>query len=299
MEKKLIECVPNISEGRRKDIIEQCVDQVRNNKDLKLIDYSSDPDHNRTVVTLVGPIDSVIDGVFNLTKKAIELIDLNQQKGTHPRMGAIDVIPFIPLINTTMEECIIASEKLGKMISEQLNLPVYLYANSAKSDQRKSLPNIRKGEFEGFDEKINDPSWKPDFGEALKHKTAGAVAVGAREFLVAFNVYLNTNDLNIAQEISKRIRESSGGHRFLQARGMFIEEKGLVQISMNILDFNKLPLYRVIELIRIEVKRYGLMIKESELIGLIPLGALTDTFAYYTQLPSLSIDQIIETKIWE
>jgi glutamate formiminotransferase / 5-formyltetrahydrofolate cyclo-ligase len=299
MEKKLIECVPNISEGKRKDIIELCVDQIRNNKDLKLIDYSSDPDHNRTVITLVGPIESVIEGVFNLTKKAIELIDLNDQKGTHPRMGAIDVIPFVPLVNTTMQECVEATEKLGKMIADQLDLPVYLYANSAKSEQRKALPNIRKGEFENFDEKIKDPVWKPDFGKAIKHKTAGVVAIGAREFLIAFNVYLNTDDLNVAQDISKRIRESSGGHRFLQARGMFIEEKGLAQISMNILDFNKLPLYRVIELINIEVKRYGLVIKESELIGLIPLEALMDTFAYYTQLPSLSTTQIIETKIWD
>ncbi len=296
---KMVECVPNISEGRNKEIIEQCVDEIRKIKELKLIDYSSDPDHNRTVITFVGPIEYVIKGVFNLADRAVNLIDLNKHKGTHPRMGAIDVIPIVPLGDTTMEECIKASEELGKMIGEKLKVPVFLYANSAKREQCRALPNIRKGEFENFDEKLSDPNWTPDFGPKTKHPTAGVVAVGAREFLIAFNIYLDTNDVAVANEISKRIRESSGGHRYLQARGMFIEEKGLAQVSMNILDFNKLPLYRVVELVKLEAKRYGVLIKESELIGLMPLGAALESLAYYIQLPSLKKEQIIETRLWE
>jgi glutamate formiminotransferase len=296
---KMVECVPNISEGRNKEIIEQCVDEIRKIKELKLIDYSSDPDHNRTVITFVGPIEYVIKGVFNLADRAVNLIDLNKHKGTHPRMGAIDVIPIVPLGDTTMEECIKASEGLGKMIGEKLKVPVFLYANSAKREQCRALPNIRKGEFENFDEKLSDPNWTPDFGPKTKHPTAGVVAVGAREFLIAFNIYLDTNDVAVANEISKRIRESSGGHRYLQARGMFIEEKGLAQVSMNILDFNKLPLYRVVELVKLEAKRYGVLIKESELIGLMPLGAALESLAYYIQLPSLKKEQIIETRLWE
>jgi len=299
MESKIVECVPNISEGRNKEIIEQCIDEIRKIKELKLIDYSSDPDHNRTVITFIGPIEYVIKGAFNLAKKASELIDLNNHKGTHPRMGAIDVIPLIPLSNTTMDDCIKASEELGRMIGEELNIPVFLYANSAKREYCRALPNIRKGEFEGLDDKLCLEEWKPDFGPSKKHPTAGATAVGAREFLIAFNVYLNTENVEIAKEISKKIRESNGGHRYLQARGMFIEEKGLAQVSMNILDFKKLPLYRVVELVKLEAKRYGVSIRETELIGLLPLAAALESLAYYTQLPSLTKDQIIETKLWE
>lgn len=296
---KIVECVPNISEGRDKDIIEQCIDEIRKINELKLIDYSSDLDHNRTVITFVGPINYVIKGAFNLANKAINLIDLNKHRGTHPRMGAIDVIPIVPLGDTTMEECVSASEKLGKLIGEELKVPVFLYANSAKREHCRALPSIRKGEFESFDEKLADPNWTPDFGPKTKHPTAGVVAVGAREFLIAFNIYLNTNDVNVANEISKKIRESSGGHKYLQARGMFIKERGLAQVSMNILNFNKLPLYRVVELVRLEAARYGVSIKETELVGLIPLQSALESLAYYIQLPLLSKEQVIETRLWE
>jgi glutamate formiminotransferase len=297
MEIKTIECVPNISEGRNLEIVEQCVDEIRNIPELKLIDYSSDPDHNRSVITFIGPIEKVIQGAFQLAKKAVELIDLNQQKGTHPRMGAVDVIPFVPLTNATMQDCIDASLFLGEKIGRELNLPVYLYANSAKSEDRKKLPSIRKGEFEGMTEKMKDPKWIPDFGPSTKHPTAGVVAIGGREFLVAFNIYLNTIDEQIAQNIAQSIRESSGGHRFLQAKGMLIQEKNMTQVSMNILDFQKLPLYRVIELVRTEAKRYGVSIIETELIGLIPVQAVLNSFAYYAQLPDLKQNQIIELKL--
>ncbi len=299
MKKHLIECVPNISNGTNPEIVEYCIDAIRENKDLKLIDYSSDADHNRSVITFVGESEAVVQGAYELARRALEKIDLNHHSGTHPRMGAIDVIPFVPLGETTIEECIKASEDLGKLIGEQLQLPVYLYALSAKQENRKKLPPIRKGQFEAFEEKIKLPEWQPDFGPANRHPTAGVVAVGAREFLIAFNIYLSTKDEEIAERIAKGLRESGGGHRFLQAKGMYIAEKDLTQVSMNILNFNKLPLYRVIELVRLEAKRFGVEIIETELIGLAPLQSIMDTAAYYMQLPALSTEQLVESKIWE
>jgi glutamate formiminotransferase len=294
---KLMECVPNISEGRNQEIIEACVDEIRNASGVKLVDYSSDPDHNRSVITFVGAPQAVIEAAFSLTKKASSLIDLNNHSGTHKRMGAVDVIPFIPLGDTTMEECIQSSEELGKRIGTELQIPVYLYANSAKRKHCKKLPTIRKGEFEGFDEKMKQSKWEPDFGPSQKHSSFGCVAVGAREFLIAFNVYLDTSDMEIATSIANSIRESGGGLQHLQAMGMYIEEKSMVQISMNNLHFKKLPLYRLIEVIRMEASRWGVSIRETELIGLIPLQAILDSFSYYTQLPSLGTDQIIDMKI--
>ncbi|MDD4028350.1 MAG: glutamate formimidoyltransferase [Caldisericia bacterium] len=294
---KLVECVPNISEGRNQEIIEACVNEVRNTAGVKLVDYSSDPDHNRSVITFVGTPQEVKEAAYALTKKAASLIDLTKHSGTHKRMGAVDVIPFIPLGETTMEECVQISEELGERIGSELGIPVYLYANSAKRKQCAKLPTIRKGEFEGFDEKIKQSKWEPDFGPTEKHPTFGCVAVGAREFLVAFNVYLDTTDMHVANSIANSIRESGGGLQHLQAMGMFIEEKSMVQISMNNLHFKKLPLYRLIEVIRMEASRWGVSIRETELIGLIPLQAILDSFSYYTQLPSLSADQIIDMKI--
>jgi len=299
MKKQIIECVPNISNGRDDKLIEYCIDPIKRNEGLKLIDLSSDADHNRTVITFVGEAENVLDGAFALTQRAMEKIDLNQHSGTHPRMGAIDVIPFVPLGETTIETCIQVSEALGKRIGEELLLPVYLYALSAKQENRKKLPSIRKGEFEGFKEKIILEEWKPDYGPTQRHPTAGVVAVGAREFLIAFNVYLQTAQESIAEKIAKNLRESSGGHRFLQAKGMYIAEKGLAQVSMNILDYNRLPLYRVIELVRIEAKRFGVGIVESELIGLSPFQAILDSASYYMQLPDLKPHHIVETKLWE
>lgn len=297
MNPKMVECVPNISEGRNNNIVQQCIQAIESVQGVKMVDFSSDPDHNRSVLTFIGPVEDVIEAAVRLTAKAIELINLQAHTGTHPRMGAVDVIPIIPLVNITMEECIQASERLASRIADQYSLPVYLYANSAKQENRKKLPSIRKGEFEAFDEKITDSAWQPDYGPSKKHPTAGVVAVGAREFLIAFNVYLDTTNEAIAETIAKSLRESSGGHRFLQAKGMFISEKNMAQVSMNILDFNKLPLYRVIEMVRLEARRYGVVIKETELIGLIPIQAVLSSFAYYAQLPTLGIQQVIEMKL--
>ncbi|MCE5223556.1 glutamate formimidoyltransferase [bacterium] len=297
MNPKIIECVPNISEGKNLEVVQKCIQAIESVKGVRMIDSSSDPDHNRSVLTFIGPVEEVLEAAYQLTVQALQLIDLRTHSGTHPRMGAVDVIPIIPLVNITMEECIQASEQLAKRVGNDLNLPVYLYANSAKSENRKKLPSIRKGEFEGFDKKIIEKEWTPDYGPTRKHTTAGVVAIGAREFLIAYNIYLDTTDEKIAESIARSIRESGGGHKYLQAKGMFISEKNMAQVSMNILDFNKLPLYRVIELVRLEAKRYGVTIKETELIGLIPIQAVLSSFAYYAQLPMLDSTQVIEMKL--
>ncbi len=296
---EIIECVPNISEGRRKEVVEEIVKNLRSTG-VKILDYSSDPDHNRSVITFVGDKETVKKGALQVARDAVRLIDLRKHHGTHPRMGAVDVIPFIPIKNTTMKDCIkISSKEVGKQIAEELRVPVYLYAESATTPERKKLPNIRKGEFEGFFEKIKEPEWAPDFGERVVHPTAGVTAVGAREFLIAYNINLATTDLKIAKKIARSIRESSGGLQYIQAKGMELKEKNCVQVSMNILNYKKAPLYRVFEIVKMEAARYGVNIIESELIGLMPMKAALDSLAFYLQFPKLSADQIVETKIYE
>lgn len=295
---EIIECVPNISEGRRKEVIEEVIKNLRSTG-VKILDYSSDPDHNRSVITFVGNRETVKKGALQVARDAVRLIDLTKHHGTHPRMGAVDVIPFIPIKNITMKDCIEISKEVGKQIAEELGVPVYLYAESATTQERKKLPNIRKGEFEGFFEKIKEPEWAPDFGERKVHPTAGVTAVGAREFLIAYNINLATTDLNIAKKIARSIRESSGGLQYIQAKGMELKDKGCVQVSMNILNYKKAPLYRVFEIVKMEAARYGVNILESELIGLMPMKAALDSLAFYMQFPKLSTDQIVETKIYE
>ncbi len=295
---EIIECVPNISEGRRKEVVEEIVKNLRSTG-VKILDYSSDPDHNRSVITFVGDKETVKKGALQVARDAVRLIDLRKHHGTHPRMGAVDVIPFIPIKNATMKDCIEISKEVGKQIAEELRVPVYLYAESATTPERKKLPNIRKGEFEGFFEKIKEPEWAPDFGERAVHPTAGVTAVGAREFLIAYNINLATTDLKIAKKIARSIRESSGGLQYIQAKGMELKEKNCVQVSMNILNYKKAPLYRVFEIVKMEAARYGVNIIESELIGLMPMKAALDSLAFYLQFPKLSTDQIVETKIYE
>jgi len=295
---EIVECVPNISEGRNKDVINSVVESLKLTG-AKVLDVSSDPDHNRTVITFVGDKEVVLKGAFAVAKSAVELIDLTKHKGTHPRMGAVDVIPFIPIKGVTMEDCVEISKMVGEKIGVELKVPVYLYAESSTREERRSLPNIRQGEFEGFFEKIKDPNWKPDFGPSEVHPTAGVTAVGAREFLIAYNIYLNTKDVNIAEKIAKSIRESSGGLRFIQAKGMYIEEKGMAQVSMNVLNYKKAPLYRVFEIVKMEAERYGVSVAESELVGLMPIRAALESLAFYLRFSKLTSDSIIETKMYE
>jgi glutamate formiminotransferase len=295
---KVIECVPNISEGRDTDKI-KTIAGVIERPGARLLDLSSDPNHNRTVITLAGEPQAVAEAAFDVAKAAIASIDLTHHHGEHPRMGAVDVIPFIPVGGVTMAECCEIAEQVGKRIGQELNVPVYLYAESATVPQRRTLPAIREGEFEGFAEKIKDPAWQPDFGPVERHPTAGCVAVGARNFLIAYNIDLDTSDVTIAKRIAKSMRESSGGLMNVQAKGLFLEDKQRAQVSMNILNFATTPLCRVFELVKMEAARYGVGIVNSELIGLAPAQAFMDVASYYLQLPGLSRDALVETRIYE
>jgi len=294
---KLIESVPNFSEGRREEVVRQIIEEAQKYERVKILDWSMDFDHNRSVVTLVGEPEEIENAIFDMVKKATELIDLRSHSGEHPRMGATDVIPFIPVMNTTMEECIELSKRVGERIGKELNIPVYLYEKSASSPDRENLANIRKGEFEGFFEKIKDPKWKPDFGPEQVHPSAGVVAVGAREYLIAFNVNLGTNDIKIADKIAKAVRHISGGFRYVKAIGIELKEKGIVQVSMNLTNYKKSPIFRVFETIKREAQRYGVPVLNSEIIGMIPLKAAIETMKWYLQLDDFDEERVIENKI--
>lgn len=290
---KIIESIPNISEGRRPDIVEKIVDEVRNTPGCILMDYSSDENHNRSVITYMGTPDAVYEASVKLVKRAEELIDLREHKGEHPRMGAVDVMPFVPLRNATMDDCIELSHRVGKAIAEETDIPVYLYEKSATVENRKNLAEIRKGGFEGMKEKILQDGWKPDYGERNVHKSAGVIAVGARKPLIAYNVQLNTADVEIAKKISKTIRESSGGLKCVKAIGIMLESKNTAQVSMNLTDYTVTPPHVVVEAIREEAKKYGVEITGTELIGLMPMRALTDAGAYYLQIEDFDSEKKI------
>jgi glutamate formiminotransferase len=294
---KLIESVPNFSEGRREEIVRQIIEEASKYPKVKVLDWSMDKDHNRSVVTLVGEPEQVLNALFDMTKKAAELIDLRYHKGEHPRMGATDVIPLVPLIGTTMQECVEWSKQLGRRIGEELGIPVYLYERSATRPERENLSEIRKGEFEGFFEKIKDPNWKPDFGPDRVHETAGVTAVGAREFLIAFNMNLGTNNIEIADKIAKAVRHISGGYRYVKAMGVELKEKGIVQVSMNLTNYKKSPIFRVFETIKREAARYGVPVVGSEIIGMVPLQAIVDTFAWYLQIDDFGTNRVIEERL--
>ncbi len=296
---KIIECVPNFSEGRDLQKIDQIVAPFRAKEGVKLLDYSNDEDHNRLVVTVVGEPEPLKAAVIEAVGVAVRLIDLNKHSGQHPRMGAVDVIPFIPIKNATMEECIELSKEVGAAVAEQYALPVFLYEKSASAPHRENLAAIRKGEFEGMAEKIHQPEWHPDFGPADRHATAGTVAIGARMPLVAFNINLSTNSMDIATKIAKNIRHINGGLRFVKAMGVELTERGIVQVSINMTDYTRTALYRAFELVRIEARRYGVSIVGSEIIGLVPMEALIDTASYYLGLENFSMQQVLESRIME
>ncbi len=296
---RIMECVPNFSEGRDLEKIDKIVSPFRAKEGVKLLDYSNDEDHNRLVVTVVGEPEALKEAVIEAIGIAVELIDLNNHKGQHPRMGAVDVVPFIPIRNCTMDDAIAISKEVGERVANAYHLPVFLYEKSATTSQRENLATIRKGEFEGMAEKIQQPEWKPDFGPAERHKTAGAVAIGARMPLVAYNVNLSTPDLQIATDIAKKIRFIGGGLRYCKAMGVELKERGITQVSINMTDYTRTALYRAFELVRIEARRYGVSIVGSEIIGLVPMEALIDTASYYLGLENFSIDQVLESRIME
>lgn len=291
----IIESIPNISEGRRQDVIEACVDQIRTTPGCTLLDYSSDPNHNRTVITYMGDMKGCEEASVKLAKKAAELIDLTKHEGEHPRMGAVDVMPFVPIKDVTMDECVELSKKVGERIAKEADIPVFLYEKSATAPHRANLASIRKGQFEGMAEKVKDPQWIPDFGGQRINPTAGVVAVGARPALVAYNINLSTSDLTIASNIAKIIRRSSGGLEAVKALGVMLEDRNIAQVSINMCDHNATPLYRVTELVKAEAARYGVHVIGTEVIGLCPMKALIDSAEYYLQIEQFDFNkQVIE-----
>jgi glutamate formiminotransferase len=297
--KKILECVPNFSEGRDLKKIEEIVEPFRGKDGVKLLDYQNDEDHNRSVVTAVGEPEALKAAVIESMGIAIKHIDMRSHQGQHPRMGAIDVVPFIPVKNVSVEEAVKISQATAKEAAAKYELPIFLYEQSASRPERQNLATIRKGQFEAMAEKLAQPEWKPDFGPAQIHPTAGVTAMGARMPLVAYNVNLDTNQLEIADLIAKKVRHISGGLRYCKGIGIELKDRGVVQVSMNMTDYTKTALYRVFELIRIEARRYGVNVVGSEVIGLVPMEALIDTAAYYLGLENFSMEQVLEYRIYE
>ena len=297
--KKIIECVPNFSEGRNLENIEKIVGPFRGKEGVKLLDYQKDDAHNRLVVTVVGEPNALKPAVIEAMSRAIDLIDMRTHLGQHPRMGATDVVPFIPLKNVSMEEAVEFSREVAKQAAKKLSLPIFLYEKSAARPERQNLAHIRKGQFEGMAEKIKRAEWKPDFGPRSIHPTAGVTAMGARMPLVAYNVNLGTSNVKIAEEIAKKVRHIGGGLRYCKGIGIELKDRGLVQVSLNMTDYTKTALYRAFELIKIEARRHGVNVVGSEIVGLVPMEALVDTAAYYLRLENFSSSQVLETRIWE
>lgn len=296
---KIMECVPNFSEGRDLGKIEKIIEPFRARQGVKLLDYSNDEDHNRLVVTVVGEPEALKAALLEAVGQAVALIDLNRHSGQHPRMGAVDVIPFIPIKGCAMDEAIALSKEVGEQIATLYQVPVFLYEKSATAPHRENLAAVRKGEFEGMAEKIKLAEWQPDFGPAERHPTAGTVAVGARMPLVAYNVNLGTADLNIASDIARKIRFIGGGLRYCKAMGVELKERGIVQVSINMTDYTRTALYRAFELVKIEARRYGVAVVGSEIIGLVPMEALIDTASFYLGLENFSMNQVLEARIME
>ncbi len=293
----LIECIPNFSEARRSEVIDQIVAAITSVPAVTLLDRHSDLDHNRTVLTYVGPPVDMEEATFRGIAKAAELIDLDQHRGEHPRLGATDVVPFVPISDITMQACVEIARRLGQRVGDELKIPVYLYEDAATRPENKNLENIRRGEYELLKEEIGkNPKRRPDFGP-LKIEPAGATVIGARHPLIAFNVYLTTDDVSIAKKIAKAVRHSSGGLRFVKALGLSVD--GIAQVSMNLTNFRATPLARVVEFIRREAARYGVNVRHSELVGLIPQEALVDAAQWYMQLDQFEPAQILETRLKE
>jgi glutamate formiminotransferase len=295
---QLVQCVPNFSEGRNVDVVRAIVAAVEDTPRVRLLDYSYDYDHNRSVVTFAGGLKEVGEAAFRAAARAAELIDMSRHSGGHPRMGATDVIPFIPVSGVTMNDCVQLARTVGERIGNELDIPVYLYEEAAGRPERRNLADVRRGEYEALQEKLKDERHVPDFGPARFNPLAGATAVGARRPLVAYNVNLHTSDINLAKKIANAVRERSGGLTNVKAMGLLLEERQQVQISMNLVNCDATPVYRVVELIRAEAARYGVSVANTEVVGLIPMKYLVDCAAYYLQLDGFSADQVLEQKIF-
>lgn len=293
----VIECVPNISEGRRTEVIQGIADALRAVPGLHVLDVQSDATHNRSVFTLTGDAAAMAQGIPLLFEKSIAAIDLRSHTGEHPRMGAVDVTPFIPIEGVTMKECVELAKSIAADIAQRFALPVFLYEEASSNPARKNLEDIRRGEFEGLAAKMAQAAWAPDFGPAGPHPTAGASVIGARMPLIAYNINLNTNRLDVAKKIATAIRMSSGGLRYVKAMGIPLEDRGIVQVSMNLTNYEKTPIFRVFDLVKREAERYGVSILESEIVGLVPSAALNQCVEYYLQLEGFSAAQVLENKL--
>lgn len=296
---QLVQSVPNVSEGRRQDTIEGIVDAARS-PDVAVVDVSPDADHNRTDITIVGPAEAVRESVMALALEAVERIDMRDHEGEHPRMGAVDVVPFVPVGETSMETCVALAESFAEDFADRTGVPTYLYEEAARRPERENLADVREGEFEGLRTAIgSDPDRDPDFGPAEIHETAGATAVGARFFLLAFNVNLDTDDVEVASAIARAVRHSSGGYRHVKALGFEIADRGLVQVSMNLTDFRATPIHRVFETIEAEAARYGVSVVGSELVGTVPMAALLGVAEHFLKLEDFGPHQVLEQRILE
>jgi glutamate formiminotransferase len=295
---RLIECVPNVSEGRDATVLERIVGAVKGSQGVALLDWSADPDHNRALLTYVGEPEAVLTATQALCREAFAIIDMRKHEGAHPRLGAVDVIPFVPVRGVTDEEAVALARQLGEWIGAQ-GVPVYYYQEAATRPERQSLPDVRRGEYEGLAAKLATPEWAPDAGPAEFNVRSGASIVGVRFPLIALNVNLATSELTVARRIAEAVRFSGGGYRYLRAMGVALEAKGQVQVAMDILNYKKTPIHRVLETVRSEASRYGVAVAGCELVGLAPMGAFEEVLQHYLQLHDFSVRLIIESRLLE
>ena len=296
---RIIEAVPNISEGRRPEIVGEAVAALKRAPGVRVLDVQSDKDHNRSVLTLVGDEQGLAESILGLFEVAVARLDLRSHQGEHPRLGVVDVVPFIPIEGASMADCVALARRVGDAVGQRFGMPVFLYEEAAAAPHRRNLEDVRRGQFEGLAAKMKDPLWAPDFGPRAPHPSAGAVAIGARMPLIAYNINLGTADVEIAKRIAKGIRHSSGGYRFVKAMGLLLEERKVAQVSINMTDFKKTPLHRVFETVRAEAERHGVSVVGSEIVGLVPSEALLDAADHFLRLEGFSPSQVLERKISE
>jgi glutamate formiminotransferase len=293
----IIESIPNVSEGRRSEVIEAIATAIRAVPGVRLLDYSSDASHNRSVFTLAGDGSALKAAILAMYEHALAHIDLRTHQGEHPRLGAIDVVPFVPIEGVTMAACVELAKDVAQAVASRFGVPSYLYEEASNNPARRNLEDIRRGEFEGLAAKMASAGWAPDYGPAAPHPSAGASVIGARMPLIAYNINLNTDRLDVAKKIAAAIRHSSGGFRFVKAAGFELKDRGIVQVSMNLTNYEKTPMFRVFETVKREAERYGVSILESEIVGLVPAAALHATAEFYLQIAGFKPDQVLENKL--
>ncbi len=293
----IIESVPNVSEGRRSEVVDRIVQAVERVPGARLLDRSSDASHNRSVITLAGEPAALKQAILELFEIAVADIDLRRHSGEHPRLGAVDVVPFIPIDGATLDDCVTLAKEIGAEVARRFQVPVYLYEEASSNPARKNLEDIRRGQFEGLAAKMSQPEWAPDYGPASPHPSAGATVIGARMPLIAYNINLATDRLDVAKKIAAAVRFSGGGFRYVKAMGVALQDRGIVQVSMNLTNYEKTPIFRVFEVVKREAERYGVAVLESEIVGLVPAAALVETARHVLQLEQFTAAQILETRL--